>query len=141
MRLTYSFDKDKEELCMNTDNFFIYGSLGSECRINCIFEFVKKLDKPINGKSFDYELIASVTLIHKPYENNIYIVKFRFININDDRSGCPDEDQVMEYFKKRYTHLCINMLISVLEDRIRLAKKLKDFSNFHANFFKGTKYD
>ena len=141
MKLTYSFDQDKEELCMNTDNFLIYGSLGSECRINCTFSFVKKLNKPINGKSIDYELIASVILIHKPCENNTYIMKFRFININDDRPGYPNEDQVMEYFKKKYAYLCSNMLIITLEDRIKLAKKLKDFSQFHANFFKGTSHD
>lgn len=141
MKLTYSFDCNKEELCMDTKNFLIYGSFGSDCRLNCIFNFFKKLNKPINGKSFDYELTASVTLIHKPYEKNIYIVRFRDIYINDDRPGYPNEDQVMEYFKKKYAHLCANMLITTLEDRIRLAKKLKDFSQFHANFFKGTKYD
>lgn len=141
MKLTYTFDQNKEELCMDTDNFLIYGSLRSECRLNCIFSFVKKLSKPISGKSFDYELIASVTLVHKPCENNIYIMRFRFININDDRPGCPSEDQVMEYFKKKYAYLCVDMLITTLEDRIKFAKKLKDFSQFHANFFKETNYD
>ena len=141
MKLTYSFDYNKEELCMNTDNFLIYGSLNSDCRLNSIFSFIKKLDKPINGKSFDYELTVSVTLIHKPYQNNIYIVRFRDIYINDDRPGYPNEDQVKDYFKKNYAYLCVNMLITTLEDRIKLSKKLNNFSQFHANFFKGTKYD
>lgn len=141
MKLTYLFDLNKEELCMDTDNFLVYGSLGSDCRLNCIFSFIKKLDKPINGKSFNYELVASVTLIHRPYENNIYIIRFRYVNINDDRSDYPNEDQVKDYFLKKYAHLCINMLISTLEDRIELSKKLNGFSQFHANFFKGTKYD
>ena len=126
---------------MDTKDFLIYGSLGADCRLNCIFSFIKKLNKPINGKSFDYELTASVTLIHKPYESNIYIIRFRDIYINDDRPDYPNEYQVKDYFKKKYIHLCANMLITTLEDRIRLAKKLKDFSQFHANFFKGTKYD
>lgn len=126
---------------MDTNNFIVYESLGLECRLNCIFSFIKKLDKPINGKSFDYELTASVTLIHKPYQNNIYIIKFRDIYINDDRPGYSNEDQVKDYFKKNYAYLCVNMLITTLEDRIELSKKLNNFSQFHANFFKGTKYD
>lgn len=63
--MTYSFSNNKEELCMDTDHFFIYGYPNSDYRLNCIFSFIKKLDKPINGKSFDYELTISVTLIKK----------------------------------------------------------------------------
>lgn len=126
---------------MDTNHFIIYDSPGLDCRLNCIFSFIKKLDKPINGKSFDYELTVSVTLIHKPYQNNIYIIKFRDIYINDDRPGYPNEDQIKNYFNKHYAYLCVNMLITTLEDRIELSKKLNNFSQFHANFFKGTKYD
>ena len=131
MKLTYSFNYNKEELCMNTDNFFLAEDLNLECRINCIFIFIKKLDKPINGKSFDYQLAASVTLIQKPYQNSIYEIKFRHIYINDDRPGYPDEDQVKDYFKKKYSHLCINMLITTLKDREKRKKKESAFAQFH----------
>ena len=128
MKLTYSFDCNKEELCMDTNNFIIYDSPGLDCRLNCIFSFIKKLDKPINGKSFDYELTVSVTLIHKSYQNNIYIIRFRDIYINDDRQNYPNEDQIKDYFNKHYAYLCVNMLITTLEDRIKLKKKLDNFS-------------
>lgn len=124
---------------MNTDNFFLAEALNLECRLNCIFIFIKKLDKPINGKSFDYELAASVTLIQKPYQNSIYEIKFRHIYINDDRPAYPNEDQVKDYFNKNYAYLCVNMLITALEDRIKPKKKLDDFS--HLKFIKKAKYD
>ena len=139
MKLTYSFNYNKEELCMNTDNFFLAEALNLECRLNCIFIFIKKLDKPINGKSFDYQLAASVTLIQKPYQNSIYKIKFRHIYINDDRPGYPNEDQVKDYFNKNYAYLCVNMLITTLEDKIKSKKKLDDFS--YLKFIKKAKHD
>ncbi len=60
-------------------------------------------------------------------------MRFRFININDDRPGCPSEDQVMEYFKKKYLYLCVDVN-NIGGTRIKLAKKLRDFLNFITNF-------
>lgn len=141
MKLTYSFNYNKEELCMDTNNFFLEEAFNLECRLNCIFIFIKKLDKPINGKSFNYQLAASVTLIQKPYQNSIYEIKFRHIYINDDRPGYPNEDQVKDYFNKNYAYLCINMLIATLKDRKKQKEKESAFAQFHKERLKRMGYD
>lgn len=126
---------------MDTRNFLFIESLGLECRINCIFEFIKKLDKSINGKSIDYQITVSVTIIQQPYKSNVYDMRFKNVYINDDRLGYPDEDQVKDYFKKKYAYLCINMLIATLKDRKKQKGKESAFAQFHRERLKEMGYD
>lgn len=124
---------ENEEIILQEETFTYWAS-SDMLKIRSNFSFQKKLKEPIRGKSVDYTVNFVIDFNCNKYIGISYIFDLKFILINKDRPSFPTEEEVKLYVIGRYAYLCINAMVALARERIRIREELNEAMKFFRRF-------
>ena len=129
----YCLISDSEEIILQEETF-TYWAFSDMLKVRSNFSFQKKLKEPIRGKSVDYTINFTINFNYNKYSNISYIFDLKFILINEDRPSFPTEEEVKLYVSGRYAYLCINAMVALAREKIKIKEELNEAMKFFRRF-------
>lgn len=129
MNNKYCLVRDNEKITLQEETF-TYWACHDMIKIKSNFLFEKKLKEPIRGKSVDYTINFTIDFNYNKCGDVSYIFDLKFILINEDRPSFPTEEEVKLYVVGRYMHFCINAMVALARERIKIREELNEAMNF-----------
>lgn len=124
----YCLSRDSKQITLQEKRFTYYVD-SNTAKIHSNFLFEKQLKEPINGKSADYQIYFAIDLYYGK-DGISYIFDEKITVINEDRPNFPTREEIKLYVSGRYAHFCINAMIALAKERIRIKEEKKESTEF-----------